>query len=112
MLKKIATGLVTAALVAGTALTATSAADAKPYWKYPHENHYYYHRNNGGDAVAAGILGFIGGAFLSQAARPYAYDYGYPSGYPAGYCATRFRTFDPASHTYMGYDGHRHYCYD
>lgn len=109
MLKKIVSGLVAAGVIAGTALAATSTADAKPYWKY-HQHAHYYRHNNGGGAVAAGILGFLGGALLSQAARPYAYDY--PPGYPAGYCASRFRTFDPASHTYMGYDGHRHYCYD
>jgi len=28
----------------------------------------------------------------------------------AAYCAERFRTYDPASGTYMGYDGMRHPC--
>ena len=26
------------------------------------------------------------------------------------YCSQRFRSFDPASGTYLGYDGYRHYC--
>jgi len=26
-------------------------------------------------------------------------------------CARRFRSFDPASGTYLGYDGYRHYCH-
>jgi hypothetical protein len=26
------------------------------------------------------------------------------------YCAARFRTYDPVTHTYMGYDGLRHSC--
>ena len=28
----------------------------------------------------------------------------------AGYCAQRFRSYDPSSGTYMGYDGQRHPC--
>jgi hypothetical protein len=27
-----------------------------------------------------------------------------------GYCAQRYRSYDPASGTYMGYDGRRHSC--
>lgn len=49
------------------------------------------------------------------AARPgYAYVPGYAYGTPpAGddaYCAQRFRSYDPASGTYLGYDGLRHTC--
>lgn len=29
---------------------------------------------------------------------------------PDGYCAQRFRSYDPASGTYLGYDGERHSC--
>ena len=28
----------------------------------------------------------------------------------AGYCAQRFRSYDPSSGTYLGYDGQRHPC--
>ena len=28
----------------------------------------------------------------------------------AGYCAQRYRSYDPASGTYLGYDGQRHPC--
>lgn len=85
--------------------------------------------------LAAGAV--IGGALAS---RPYygdpgyGYDdsgygygaptYGYDSGYdvvdvapsaPAGgdataYCISRFKSYDPASGTYLGYDGLRHPC--
>jgi hypothetical protein len=27
-----------------------------------------------------------------------------------GYCAQRYRSYDPASGTYVGYDGRRHSC--
>jgi hypothetical protein len=88
-----------------------------------------------GAGLAAGAI--IGGAVA--ATRPwYGYDYGYdyapgpysygydpgyssygfaPGGYAAvapdqdaAYCAQRFRSYDPASGTYLGYDGFRHPC--
>ena len=83
-----------------------------------------------GPAIAGAI---IGGAIIG-ATRPYGYgaydDYGYAPGYayapgyrrgyvagPAyvvddemAYCQQRFRSYDPASGTYLGYDGLRHPC--
>ena len=46
------------------------------------------------------------GPVYGPAYRPY---YGRPAGWLA-YCASRYRSFDPVSGTYMGYDGRRHYC--
>jgi len=79
-------------------------------------------RNNGA-GIAAGIVGgmIIGGLIASQPHyyppyyhSPYAY---YPAyrPYPMGgaavaYCAQRFRSYDPYSMTYLGYDGLRHPC--
>ena len=50
----------------------------------------------------------------------YAYDDGYYGAYPGtgyvvsgadpSYCAQRYRSYDPASGTYLGYDGLRHPC--
>ena len=44
----------------------------------------------------------------------YAYSPGYTTGYGGdsddGYCSQRFRSYDPASGTYRGYDGRRHSC--
>jgi len=81
-----------------------------------------------GVGIGAGLL--LGGAL---AARPY-YDYAYSPGYygygygygyddggyvavsPGGdasavaYCQQRFRSYDPRSGTYLGYDGSRHPC--
>jgi hypothetical protein len=86
--------------------------------------------------LAAGAI--IGGAIA--ASRPYGYGYGYgydyapgyygygydpgysnygyaPGGYveaapgaDVAYCQQRFRSYDPASGTYLGYDGYRHPC--
>ena len=42
------------------------------------------------------------------------YDYGYYDGYDydsgVAYCIQRFKSYDPVSRTYLGYDGHRHSC--
>lgn len=82
-------------------------------------------RGGGGAAVGLGIAGaLIGGAIIGATQQPYGY-YGYPPGYygPAyvapppyvgsdavSYCAQRFRSYDPYSGTYVGYDGFRHPC--
>ena len=83
---------------------------------------WYRGRSGAGWGIGAGILG---GAILGSAlAAPYAgrsYYY-YPStryygAYRGGgdfdeveYCSSRFRSYDPASGTYLGYDGLRHPC--
>jgi hypothetical protein len=78
-------------------------------------------RNNGAD-VAAGIIGglIVGGMIASQPHyyRPYGYYYPrytyyppYPSvGAAVAACARRFKSYDPYSMTYLGYDGLRHPC--
>jgi hypothetical protein len=40
----------------------------------------------------------------------FAYSGGMSVGRDQGYCQQRFRSFDPASGTYMGFDGRRHPC--
>jgi len=90
-----------------------------------------WHHHGGGfwPGVAAGAL--VGGALGSYAyyGGPDYYDYGpdyyadntyYDDGAPAvevgvvggdaSYCAQRYRSYDPASGTYLGYDGERHPC--
>lgn len=78
-------------------------------------------RRGGGWGIGAGILG---GAILGSAlAAPYYYDrpyYYYPrttyygayggGGDAVAYCSSRFRSYDPVSGTYLGYDGLRHPC--
>ena len=87
-----------------------------------------------GVGIGAGVAGLaagalIGGALASQAAPAYGYDYGGYGGYggPAyavdpgyapvapqadasAYCVQRFKSYDPANGTYLGYDGQRHPC--
>jgi hypothetical protein len=49
---------------------------------------------------AAGAI--IGGALAAQQAQGQQ-DW-------IAYCSAKYRSFDPASGTYLGYDGERHYC--
>lgn len=77
-------------------------------------------RRFGGAAVGAGIAGLAAGALIGSAiaGSDYGYDDNYAADYgpaPVGddsdaYCANRFRSYDPASGTYLGYDGARHPC--
>lgn len=91
----------------------------------------YRHGYGYGPAIGLGIAGaLIGGAIIGATQQPYGY-YGYPGpgyygpGYygPAyvvappyagggavAYCAQRYRSYDPYSGTYLGYDGYRHPC--
>jgi hypothetical protein len=82
-----------------------------------------YYRGGGfggaGLGLAAGAI--IGGAIIG-ATQPYGYygysgydpGYGYAAPYAGGnqvgYCQQRFRSYDPSSGTYLGFDGFRHPC--
>lgn len=79
------------------------------YGGYPYG---YYRRPNYGAAAAAGAVGLatgaiIGGAIAQQQAAPV---YAAPNQSAVAYCSQRFRSYDPASGTYLGYDGLRHPC--
>ena len=88
-----------------------------------------------GWGVGAGLLGgaIIGSALAAPYSygTPYGYGYGYadpgyyaapaygapvaapgygPGGDAVAYCSRRYRSYDPSSGTYLGYDGYRHPC--
>ncbi len=107
------TAAVAALALVATTIAAVTPADAQ--WRRHH------HRGGGwgdGGAVIGGLAAgaIIGGALAAQQ-RPYYYDRGYAYG-PApvyggdevSYCMSRFRSYDPGSGTYLGYDGYRHPC--
>lgn len=69
----------------------------------------YRYRGNRGrgrnGAIAAGVAGLAIGAIVAgSAARSYN------GGRTRSWCASRFRSYDPRSGTYLGYDGLRHAC--
>ncbi|MFA6264976.1 MAG: BA14K family protein [Pseudolabrys sp.] len=59
-------------------------------------------RGGDGGAVAAGVLGglLLGAIIANQAQQQNSVDY----------CMQRYRSYDPRSGTYVGYDGRRHRC--
>ena len=84
----------------------------------------------GGRAWGGAAAGLAAGAIIGGLlARPYGYPYGYGYGYgypvygppvyaapgyaggdAVAYCMQRFKSYDPGSGTYLGYDGYRHPC--
>lgn len=69
-----------------------------------HHNGHYYNDNYWGYAAAAGAVGLLAGSY---------YYGGYGRGYydaDVSYCMQRYRSYDPNSGTYLGYDGHRYAC--
>ena len=81
-----------------------------------------YYRHGGFAGAGLGIAGAIVGGAIVGATQPYGYGYnsgydyapGYAAPYADGsqvdYCQQRFRSYDPASGTYLGFDGLRHPC--
>ena len=111
--------LIAAALAASVAFAAAPAAQAR-----------HWHGHHGG-GIGAGIAGFAAGALIGGAVAagsgPYYYRGGpYYGGYgydyapdvvevPAGggaeaYCEQRYRSYNPSTGTYLGYDGRHHPC--
>jgi len=86
--------------------------EPRRYYGRPYYGHRYgYYRRDRGNALAAGALGLATGAIIggaiaqSQAQAAPAY-----GSNTHAYCAQRFKSYDPASGTYLGYDGLRHPC--
>lgn len=70
---------------------------------------YLRHQHDRGFAPgAAGIFGFAAGAILGGAAAAAASN-ARASNHVAA-CQARYRSYDPASDTYLGTDGRRHAC--
>ncbi len=78
------------------------------------ERRYYperrYYRRDRGDALAAGALGLATGAIIGGAIAQSQAQAAPVYGGNAAYCAQRYKSYDPASGTYLGYDGLRHPC--
>ena len=67
-----------------------------------------------GAAIGAGVTGLavgaaVGGAIAAQGAPGYYYG-GAPVADADAYCGSRYRSYDPASRTYLNNDGNRYPC--
>jgi hypothetical protein len=111
MNKLIALVGVAAMIGVGTVAAATPATAAP--WGYnhgygrPYYGRGYYGRGYyPGAAIGAGILGFAAGAAIAGAAANNS------AGWRAHVadCSDAYRSYDPRSDTYLGYDGLRHRC--
>jgi hypothetical protein len=75
----------------------------RPY-RYGYYGYGNYGYDNGGNAVAAGIVGLAAGMMIGSALNQRHYSSG------PGYCEARFRSYNRATGTYLGYDGFWHPC--
>lgn len=131
--------ILSAAVAATTLATLPTANAGDRYWRH-HDRHHHHSRSDSGDLVAAGILGLAAGALvvgLTAQREPepvYVNPYRQPRPRPvrdypetvylddyegayepwsAGwyeYCSDRYRSFNPRSGTFVGYDGAEHFC--
>jgi hypothetical protein len=121
--------LAVSALLASGVTALTSTANAAPIGEplaiskaIPNVTQPVQWRGGGwgwGAPVAGGLIAgaIIGGAIAAApygpgyygAPPPVAY-YGPPPGDAVAYCLQQYRSYDPRSGTYLGYDGFRHPC--
>lgn len=94
-----------APLVNGATLSqAAPSSTLDVRYRGPRYRHHYHRGGNAGAVIgglAAGAI--IGGAIAASQAQAAAQQ-------AHAYCAQRFRSYDPASRTYLGRDGYRHPC--
>jgi hypothetical protein len=138
-MNKIIKAIVLSAAVAATTLTATAGvAEARDRhgWNNGGWHHRDYRRRDRNDALVGGAIGLatgmiIGGAIASQPRYDDRRVYVEPDYYPEperrvyrrpvasyepwtqswyDYCSRRYRSFNPDSGTFVGYDGREHFC--
>lgn len=94
-------GFAAGAAVAGVATGAAIAAGGYGYDPYYYGDNYAYD------------TGYYGNSYAYDAGPTVAFEQPVPAEGPvvdASYCAQRYRSYDPASGTYLGFDGMRHPC--
>ncbi|WP_238858084.1 BA14K family protein [Faunimonas pinastri] len=70
-------------------------------YRHGYNRHDYYRHRHHGDAGAAAAFGLAAGAIAGAAASSASH---------GSSCAARFKSYNPRTHTYLGYDGQRHVC--
>jgi hypothetical protein len=124
----------TLALTIG-ATTVVSTAEARHRYRHYGHHHGHHHHGDFAGAAAAGIFGLAAGALVGSAlSRPYYGYYGPAPVYRApppvvyepstayygapeawspewySYCTQRYRSFNPDTGYFLGYDGNYHFC--
>jgi hypothetical protein len=94
-------------------LRATDAAAARAPARLQlaqyHHHHHHHHHHGFGPGFALGVIGGALGAAPYYAPPPPPAYYDEPDDAVA-YCERRYRSYDPRTGTYLGYDGYRHPC--
>ena len=100
MRTKILAGLAAAAIAAST----LAVTPAQAYW------HHWHHGGWGGPLAGFAAGAIIGGALAAQ--RPYYGPpvYAYEPDGSVAYCEQRFKSYNPSTGLYRGYDGNYHPC--
>ncbi|MGB3445098.1 MAG: BA14K family protein [Xanthobacteraceae bacterium] len=84
-------------------VTAPSSIDNVQYRRW--HGHHHHHGGGGAGALIGGLAAgaIIGGAIAAGQANAAAQQH-------AAYCAQRYRSYDPASNTFLARDGNRYPC--
>ncbi len=77
-----------------------------PYWR----NNGWYYRDNSGAWIAAGIVGAALGAAAISAAQQNNQMSAQQQREAVAYCMQRYRSYDPRTGTFIGYDGQVYSC--
>ena len=99
---------------AGLATAAPATAESVQYrrWHghggYGYRGYGYHHHHHGGVGAGAVIGGLAAGAIIGGAIA--ASQANAAAQRNAAYCAQRYRSYDPASGTYLNRDGNRYPC--
>jgi hypothetical protein len=134
---RLVKSLVLSTAVAASTLVPVLEASAGERWREHRPRHPSHHQRHDdtGALVAAGILGLALGIIATTAATTpdtTIHDYPDTTYFPPAphggttyayqgsiepwtrewypYCATRYRSFDPQTGTFRGYDGYDHFC--
>jgi hypothetical protein len=83
--------------------------DNRHSWNKARYHRWYRHHHDhfGPEDAAASIFGFVAGAAAGAITGSIS---GGVGGSHVARCEARYRSYDPGSDTYMGFDGERHYC--
>jgi len=87
------------------------------YYRHGYRPYGGYYRRDNGSAVAAGVAGLAAGALIAGAIASQAQAEPVPPPPPgtvspsvAAYCARKYRSYDPASGTFLATNGMRYVC--
>jgi hypothetical protein len=95
-----------AAVATGALIGGAIAPQYQGYYYYSQNQGYYYPQNQDYYSPAQTYSGYSDPGYVYSDAAPAAYS----NGDSVAYCEQTYRSYDPASGSYLGYDGYRHAC--